>query len=141
MCSPALPPPNLFASPSPIALLFGAFAMVRIAVIGSGVSGIAAVWALNEHSSHEVNLYESGDYPGGHTHTVRFKRDGKEPVDVDTGFIVCNPPTYPNFLAFLKQKGVQTLETVMTFAVSRDRGDFEWAGKGLRTVFVQGRNM
>jgi predicted NAD/FAD-binding protein len=65
---------------------------MKIAVIGSGVSGIGAVWALNEYSEHQVHLFEASDYLGGHTHTVEFKPDvyGKrnEPTNVDTGFIV-----------------------------------------------------
>ncbi|KXN85415.1 hypothetical protein AN958_11354 [Leucoagaricus sp. SymC.cos] len=78
---------------------------MKVAVIGSGVSGLAATWLLNEHSDHEVHLYEADDRPGGHANTVRF-RPPNDPtsagVDVDTGFIVFNPPTYPNFLRFLK---------------------------------------
>ncbi|KAJ9101757.1 hypothetical protein QFC21_003096 [Naganishia friedmannii] len=114
---------------------------MRIAIVGSGVAGLAATWALNEHSDHLVNLYESADYVGGHAHTVEFKREGKEPCDVDSGFIVFNPPTYPNFLAFLKHKGVKFIPTTMTFAVTRDLGDFEWAGEGLTGVFCQARNL
>lgn len=59
---------------------------MKIAVIGSGVSGIGAVWALNEYSDHEVHLFESDNYLGGHTHTVQLS--DKDPVNVDTGFIV-----------------------------------------------------
>ncbi|KAG7528816.1 hypothetical protein FFLO_05915 [Filobasidium floriforme] len=113
----------------------------RIAIVGSGVSGIAALWALNEHSEHEVNIYEAGDYVGGHTHTVTFEREGKESVDVDTSQIVCNPPTYPNFLSFLAHKKVRTIPTSMTFSVSRDLGLFEWAGDNLSTVFIQRKNL
>lgn len=64
---------------------------MKIAVIGSGVSGIGAVWALNEHSDHEVHLFEANDYLGGHTNTVRFTSvdgDKKRSTNVDTGFIV-----------------------------------------------------
>ena len=68
---------------------------MKIAVIGSGVSGIGAVWALNEHSEHQVHLFEADDYIGGHTHTVEFRRPGQnlaegaaQPTNVDTGFIV-----------------------------------------------------
>ena len=60
---------------------------MKIAVIGSGVSGIGATWALNEYSNHEVHLFEQGEYFGGHTHTVPFKRGGNL-TNVDTGFIV-----------------------------------------------------
>ena|SRR5436305_5511401 len=66
---------------------------MKIAVIGSGVSGIGATWALNEYSDHEVHLFEQGEYFGGHTHTVPFKRGGNL-TNVDTGFIV--PTESPN---------------------------------------------
>jgi predicted NAD/FAD-binding protein len=67
---------------------------MKIAVIGSGVSGIGAVWALNEYSDHEIHLFEAGNYLGGHTHTVQFTRPNSHgsqcgiPTNVDTGFIV-----------------------------------------------------
>jgi predicted NAD/FAD-binding protein len=62
---------------------------MKIAVIGSGVSGIGAVWALNEHSDHKVHLFEANEYLGGHTHTVQFRRPKSlETTNVDTGFIV-----------------------------------------------------
>ncbi|RSH88935.1 hypothetical protein EHS25_002597 [Saitozyma podzolica] len=57
---------------------------MRIAIVGSGVSGLGATWLLKEYSGHEVNIYEKGDYPGGHTHTVKFGRLGKKSCDVDT---------------------------------------------------------
>ena len=66
---------------------------MKIAVIGSGVSGIGATWALNEYSAHEVHLYESNDYIGGHTHTVPFHK-GDKSTNVDTGFIV-HAHTFP----------------------------------------------
>jgi predicted NAD/FAD-binding protein len=67
---------------------------MKIAIIGSGVSGIGAVWALNEYSNHEIHLFEADDYLGGHTHTVQFNvpvshgSRGSTPTNVDTGFIV-----------------------------------------------------
>ena len=64
---------------------------MKVAVVGSGVSGISAVWALNEYSEHEVHLFEANDYLGGHTHTVQFKR-GNVTTNVDTGFIVSTFP-------------------------------------------------
>lgn len=65
----------------------------KIAIVGSGVSGLAALWALHNKPHHEVHLYESNDYLGGHTHTVLFKH-GSEITTVDTGFIVLNAATY-----------------------------------------------
>ncbi|KAF8886197.1 hypothetical protein BD779DRAFT_1611807 [Infundibulicybe gibba] len=105
---------------------------MKIAVVGSGVSGLAATWLLNEHSEHEVHLYEADDRPGGHANTVQFTPPGKtreDGIDVDT--------TYPNFLGFLTRLGIPVLPTEMTFSVSRDGGMFEWAGNNLRTVFCQ----
>ena len=71
---------------------------MKIAVIGSGVSGIGAVWALNEYSDHQVHLFESSDYLGGHTHTVEIETDYDPkfliPIKVDTGFIVLYLPCY-----------------------------------------------
>jgi len=63
---------------------------MKIVVIGSGVSGIGAAWALNEYSDHEIHLFESDNYFGGHTHTVELS--AKDPVNVDTGFIVDSHP-------------------------------------------------
>ncbi|KII86705.1 hypothetical protein PLICRDRAFT_113438 [Plicaturopsis crispa FD-325 SS-3] len=115
---------------------------MKVAVIGSGVSGLASTWVLNQHSDHEVHLYEADSRPGGHANTVHFKPPGKpssaEGVDVDTGFIVFNPSTYPNFLRFLKRfPSIKILPTEMTFSVSRDNGLFEWAGNNLFTIFCQ----
>ncbi|KAL4249069.1 Zeta Carotene Desaturase and Related Oxidoreductase [Abortiporus biennis] len=120
---------------------------MRVAVVGSGVSGLAATWLLNEHSDHEVHLFEADTRPGGHANTVTFtppegstESNAKPSVDVDTGFIVFNPSTYPNFISFLSlypDLKSRILPTEMTFSVSRDRGLFEWAGNNLRSVFCQ----
>ncbi|KAF7360646.1 Amino-oxidase domain-containing protein [Mycena venus] len=113
---------------------------MKVAVVGSGVSGLAATWLLNEYSDHEVHLYEADSRPGGHANTVKFTPPGKKSDDgvyVDTGFIVFNPSTYPNFIKFLKMHTIKILPTEMTFSVSRDRGLFEWAGKNLMTIFCQ----
>ena len=111
----------------------------RIAIVGSGVAGIAAAWALKD-SGHEVHIYESADRLGGHTNTVDFKH-GKFKTAVDTGFIVLNTATYPNFINFLKTIGVLTKPTEMTFAVSRDAGLFEWSGTNPITLFSQPSNL
>jgi len=107
----------------------------RVAVVGSGCAGLAAVWALQK-TNHEVHLYEAGDRLGGHTNTCKFTHNGKS-TSVDTGFIVMNSATYPNFIAFLREVGVPAVPTDMTFGVSRDQGVFEWAGTSLSTVFAQ----
>ncbi|KAI8986057.1 FAD/NAD(P)-binding domain-containing protein [Trametes punicea] len=118
---------------------------MRVAVVGSGVSGLAATWLLNEHTEHEVHLFEADQRPGGHANTVKFSLPGEEAVDVDTiahqiSQIVFNPSTYPNFIKFLKMYpdlAGRILPTEMTFSVSRDLGAFEWAGNNLMTVFCQ----
>ncbi|KAK3060268.1 hypothetical protein LTS18_008925, partial [Coniosporium uncinatum] len=111
----------------------------RIAVVGSGVSGIGAVYSLL-NSGHEVYLYEAADRLGGHTNTVDFHHNGLS-TPVDTGFIVMNRTTYPNFLAFLKELKINTIDTEMTFGVCRDEGKFEWSGTSLAAIFAQKRNI
>ncbi|KAG0692566.1 hypothetical protein DFH29DRAFT_759791, partial [Suillus ampliporus] len=89
---------------------------------------------LNEHSPHEVHLYEAEDRAGGHANTIRYIPPGKSDEDA----IVFNPTTYPNFLRFLQRiPKIRILKTEMTFSVCRDSGLFEWAGKNLATLFCQ----
>ena len=113
----------------------------RVAIIGSGVAGLAASWALNEYSQHDVVLFEKNDYIGGHTNTVTFTKDGKS-TPVDSGFIVANTATYPNLLAFFKHQGIALDDSEMSFSVSRDQGAFEWSGGGgLGAAFAQSENI
>ncbi|KAI1210330.1 FAD/NAD(P)-binding domain-containing protein [Annulohypoxylon truncatum] len=111
----------------------------KVAIVGSGSAGIGALWALNR-THHDVYLYEAADRLGGHTNTVEWKK-GKFTTLVDTGFIVLNTATYPNFINFLKNIGVKTVPTQMTFGVSRDKGKFEWAGTNLDSIFCQKSNL
>lgn len=108
----------------------------KVAIVGSGCSGIGALWAL-QSTDHEVHLFEQADRLGGHTNTVTFKGPHGDKTKVDTGFIVMNTATYPNFLRFLKHVGIDTKPTEMSFGVTRDSGDFEWAGSSLRAIFAQ----
>ncbi|WP_029059690.1 NAD(P)/FAD-dependent oxidoreductase [Stappia stellulata] len=110
---------------------------MRIAVIGSGIAGNSAAWALSER--HDVTLYEKRARPGGHSATVDIDHGGT-PLSVDTGFIVYNELNYPNFTALLDHLGVGTEGSNMSFAFSLDRGVREWAGCNLNTVFGQRRN-
>ncbi|PLB47629.1 amine oxidase [Aspergillus steynii IBT 23096] len=112
----------------------------NVAIVGSGAAGMAALWALKSHSPHQVDLYEADSRLGGHTNTVRFKK-GKEHTYVDTGFIVLNTATYPNFISFLNEINIPTQKSEMTFSVSRNWGLFEWAGNSLQTVFAQRYNL
>ncbi|KAK5551754.1 hypothetical protein LTR46_010349 [Exophiala xenobiotica] len=113
----------------------------RVAIVGSGCSGIGALWALNTSTDHEIHLFEAASRLGGHTNTVTFEGPNGNKVEVDTGFIVMNSATYPNFIRFLNEVGVPTLNTDMTFGVSRDQGTFEWAGTSLASVFAQKWNI
>ncbi|TAQ90057.1 hypothetical protein B7494_g1595 [Chlorociboria aeruginascens] len=122
-----------------MAILTPEFPRKKVAIIGTGCAGIGALWALNR-THHDVYLYESADRLGGHTNTVEY-RHGKYKTAVDTGFIVLNSATYPNFIAFLKAINIPTVPTDMTFGISRDQGLFEWSGTSLSAVFCQRRNI
>ncbi|KAI1817142.1 amine oxidase [Poronia punctata] len=110
-----------------------------VAIVGGGSAGIGALWALNR-THHDVYLYEAAERLGGHANTVEWRK-GRFSTLVDTGFIVLNTVTYPNFLNFLRRLKVPTVSTQMTFGVSRDRGEFEWAGNSLEAIFCQRRNL
>jgi predicted NAD/FAD-binding protein len=111
---------------------------VRIAVVGSGISGLVAAHLLSQ--AHEVTLFEKDDRLGGHTHTHRIERpDGV--FAVDTGFIVCNDRTYPNFLKLLARLGVATQESDMSFSVRCERTGLEYCGTSFDTIFAQRRNL
>ena len=110
----------------------------RIAVVGAGIAGLASAWLLSRH--HEVTLYEAGTYLGGHSNTVEVELEGST-HPVDTGFLVFNRNTYPNLVAMFALLGVDSVETEMSFAVSLENPDLEWAGSSLATVFGQKRNL
>ncbi|ODA77490.1 hypothetical protein RJ55_07119 [Drechmeria coniospora] len=111
----------------------------KVAIVGSGCTGIAALWALNR-TCHDVYLYESANRLGGHTHTVQWK-SGKYSTVVDTGFMVFHAAASPNFTRFLGKLNVETDPADMTSSFSRDQGRFEWADASLRAVFCQRRNL
>ncbi|MFM0592936.1 NAD(P)/FAD-dependent oxidoreductase [Paraburkholderia dilworthii] len=110
----------------------------RVAVIGGGISGLASAYLLARN--HQVTLFESAGYIGGHTNTVDVTLEGHT-HPVDTGFLVFNDRTYPNLIALFAELGVQSHPSEMTFSVSLDEGRLEWAGTNLNTVFAQRRNL
>jgi len=110
----------------------------RIAVVGTGISGLSAAWLLSQR--HEVTVYERSDRVGGHSHTV-LVWVGAPTIPVDTGFIVYNRKTYPNLTALFALLGVPTEISDMSFAASLDDGAFEYSGTGLRGLFAQRRNL
>jgi predicted NAD/FAD-binding protein len=109
----------------------------RIAVIGSGISGLSCAWLLSQ--AHDVTLFEAEDRIGGHSHTVDAPSP-HQPVAVDTGFIVYNETNYPNLTALFEHLAVPTKPAHMSFAVSIDDGAFEYCSHGLGALFAQKRN-
>ncbi len=110
----------------------------RIAIIGSGISGASAAWALAR--DNEVTIFEANAKPGGHTATVDIDYDGKQ-VAVDTGFIVYNEHNYPNLTALFAHLGVATHASNMSFSLSLDHGKLEWSGATYTSLFAQKRNV
>jgi hypothetical protein len=113
-------------------------APLNIAVIGQGIAGMSAAWLLSPR--HRVTVYEAGPRFGGHSHTVEAPGPGG-PIPVDMGFIVYNEANYPNFTALLAHLGAPTAFTDMSFGVSLDDGDLEYASTDLGTLFAQPRNL
>src|SRR5665213_1523731 len=100
---------------------------MRVAIIGTGIAGNAAAWALSKR--YPITVYDRELRPGGHSHTVTLDYDGT-PLAVDIGFIVYNELNYPDLTALFAHLGVETVESCMSFAVTADAGRFEWKGGG-----------
>jgi uncharacterized protein len=111
---------------------------MRIAIIGSGISGMLAAYLLCP--DHEVTVFEANGYIGGHTHTVPVVVDGQT-YAIDTGFVVFNDWTYPNFIKLLDRLGVATQPSSMSFSVRCERTGLEYNGATINTLFAQRRNL
>jgi len=111
---------------------------MRIAVVGSGISGMSSAWLLSR--DHTVDLYESNDYLGGHTCTVDLTVDDAR-FPVDTGFQVFNNRTYPNLIRFFRELEIEWMESDMSFSVQVPAHDIEWSGTSIDTVFAQRKNI
>lgn len=112
--------------------------MKHFAIIGSGISGLSAAYLLAK--KHKVTVFEKNDRVGGHTATVDIEKDN-ELHAIDTGFIVFNDKTYPNFLALLSEIGVGKQATEMSFSVHNCHTGLEYNGHNLNTLFAQRRNL
>ena len=110
----------------------------RIAVIGAGVSGLTAAWLLAE--KHDVQLFEAGDYAGGHTNT-EYVESGGRTWPVNTGFIVFNDWTYPNFMRLMDRLGVPSEVSDMSFSVDGSTTGLQYNGTSLNTLFAQRKNL
>lgn len=111
---------------------------MKIAVIGAGVSGLTAAYLLR--NEHQVSVFEKDEHAGGHTLTLDVEQDGRD-YRVDTGFVVYNTVTYPNFLKLLGRLGVKSQPTEMSFSVRCDASGLEYCGTSINTLFAQRRNL
>ena len=111
--------------------------MAKIAVIGTGIAGNVSAYHLSQH--HDSTVFEANDYIGGHTHTHDIELDG-EKQRVDTGFIVFNHKTYPNFIRMLEELDVPYQNSDMSFSVTCERTGLEYNGTTLNSLFAQRRN-
>jgi predicted NAD/FAD-binding protein len=111
---------------------------MKIAVIGGGISGMLAAYLLCEE--HQVTVYEANDYIGGHTNTIEATVSGRR-YALDTGFIVFNQETYPNFIKLMRRLNVPYQPSDMSFSVSCDETGLEYRATSLDTLFAQRRNL
>ena len=111
---------------------------MKIAIIGSGIAG--NVVAHHLHRDHDITVFESASHIGGHTHTHPIAFDG-ECHEIDTGFIVFNDWTYPNFISLLDELGVDSQPSAMSFSVRNEHSGLEYNGASLNSLFAQRRNL
>jgi predicted NAD/FAD-binding protein len=111
---------------------------MKIAIIGGGVSGLTTAHLLC--GEHEITLFEANDYPGGHTNTLDVPHDGTR-YAVDTGFIVFNERTYPNFIALLDRLGVASQPSVMSFSAVCETTGLQYCATNLDSLFAQRKNL
>ena len=112
---------------------------MKIAIIGSGIAGNVAAYQLNKE--HDITVFEQNQHVGGHTHTHSICDTAEHSINIDTGFIVLNDRTYPNFIALLKELEVDIQKTEMSFSVKCEHSGLEYNGNNLDTLFAQRRNL
>ena len=111
---------------------------MRVAIVGAGIAGLYAAWQLSRQ--HETTIFEANAYLGGHTNTVDVERYGRTWA-IDTGFIVFNDWTYPNFIRMLTELGVAWQPSNMSFSLRCERSGLEYNGTSVNTLFAQRRNL
>jgi len=111
---------------------------MKIAIIGTGIAGNVAAWNLCQE--HDITVYEAASHIGGHTHTHDISHNGNH-FAIDTGFIVFNDWTYPNFIALLDELGVKSRPTAMSFSSRCETSGIEYSGSSMNGLFAQRRNL
>ena len=111
---------------------------MKVAIVGTGIAGNVAAYHLNKQ--HDITVYEAGAWVGGHTNTIDVPT-GRGPLPVDTGFIVFNNRTYPNFISLLDELDVASQDSEMSFSVRRDAPLLEYNGSTLNGLFAQRSNL
>ena len=112
---------------------------MKIAVVGSGISGLSAAYYLSK--KHKVDLFEKENQFGGHANTLRVKYDSNKEVNVDIGFMVFNQKTYPNLINFFLENKIEIEKSDMSFSVSVEGSGLEYCGKGLSGIFSNKKNL
>ncbi len=112
---------------------------MKIAVIGSGISGLSAAYFLSK--KHKVDLFEKDDHFGGHSYTVDVEYEKNKKISVDVGFIVFNHQTYPNLINFFKENKIDIEKSNMSFSVSVKDTSIEYCGNGLNGIFANRKNL
>lgn len=112
--------------------------MEKIAIIGTGVSGMSAAYFLRQN--YDITFFEKEDYAGGHTNTLTIDEDGRA-VHIDSAFMVFNHETYPNLIRFFRELGIEEKNTNMSFSVQHLSSGLEYCGTGLNGLFAQRKNI
>ena len=112
---------------------------MKIAVVGSGISGLGAAYNLSK--KYHVDLFEKNDHFGGHAHTIKIPVEDNKEVAVDIGFMVFNKKTYPNLINFFLENKIEIEKSDMSFSVSVNDSDIEYCGKGLNGIFSNRKNL
>ena len=112
---------------------------MKIAVVGSGISGLSSAYYLSK--KHKVDLFEKEDRFGGHSHTLDIHYSEKEKVAVDIGFMVFNKQTYPNLINFFSENNIEIEKSDMSFSVTVKGTNIEYCGKGLAGIFSNKQNL